>query len=76
MPNSSSKELVDQLVGFGVERHDDMVDALVMALAKVISQDKPVGTYGDDYRPPRNHRRRPFPGFGEPYEPFDWNKQF
>ena len=76
MPNSSSKELVDQLVGFGVERHDDMVDALVMALAKVISQDKPIGTYGDDFKPPINHRRRPFLGFGEPYEPFDWNKQF
>ena len=48
---STSKELVNQLVGLGVERHDDLVDALVMPLAKIISEDKPVGSFPDDYDP-------------------------
>lgn len=45
LPRSNSKELANQLTGFGVEKHDDLVDAIVMTLGKVVSKDKPVGTY-------------------------------
>lgn len=45
LPRSSGKELANQLTGFGVEKHDDLVDAIVMTLGKVVSKDKPVGSY-------------------------------
>lgn len=64
----SAKELADQLVGFGVERHDDLVDALIMPLAKIISEDKPY--IGFDDIPP--------PGPDDPMPIFAglWGKQF
>lgn len=34
-PQTGSKEIIDQLIGFPNESHDDMVDALVYALLKV-----------------------------------------
>lgn len=40
IPKRNGKELVEQILGFGVERYDDLVDALVMCLQKVISTDK------------------------------------
>lgn len=45
-PRSTSKELTSQLTGFGVERHDDLVDAIVMTLQKIATTDKSVGSYG------------------------------
>jgi predicted phage terminase large subunit-like protein len=43
----SNKQLITQLTGFGVEKYDDLVDALTIALNYVISDFKPIGTYGE-----------------------------
>jgi predicted phage terminase large subunit-like protein len=39
-PENYAKDLIAQLVGFGVEKHDDLMDALVMVLAEVVRADK------------------------------------
>lgn len=41
LPKATSKELASQLTGFGVEKHDDLMDALGMGLSKAISEDRP-----------------------------------
>ncbi|EDK72553.1 hypothetical protein TM7_0319 [candidate division TM7 genomosp. GTL1] len=43
LPQSTSKALAAQLVGFGIEKHDDLVDALVMTLQCILAGDRPVG---------------------------------
>ncbi len=39
-PQKGAKDLIAQTTGFGVEKHDDLMDALVMALAEVVRADK------------------------------------
>jgi predicted phage terminase large subunit-like protein len=39
-PQRGAKDLIAQLTGFGIEKHDDLMDALVMALAEVVKADK------------------------------------
>src|SRR5207247_1293521 len=39
-PQGGAKDLIAQIVGFGVEKHDDLMDALVMVLAEVVRADK------------------------------------
>ena len=42
-PNDGScKDLVTELLGLGIENHDDLVDALSLLLAKVIDMDHPL----------------------------------
>lgn len=60
-PESTAKDLINQLVGFGVEKHDDMVDALVMVLAKIASEDTYVG--GFDFDIPSGNDSTEFPIF-------------
>lgn len=43
-PKKGAEELIGQLIGFGVERHDDLVDALTIAVLEFIREDKEVGT--------------------------------
>jgi predicted phage terminase large subunit-like protein len=48
------RELINQLVGFGTEKHDDLMDALVMTLTKALKYDKPISVWiprGHDYGP-------------------------
>jgi predicted phage terminase large subunit-like protein len=39
-PEDNAKDLIAQILGFGVEKHDDLMDALVMVLAEVVRADK------------------------------------
>lgn len=39
-PRKGAEELIEQLVGFGVERHDDLVDAFTIVAHKAIEEDK------------------------------------
>lgn len=39
-PKKGAEELIEQLVGFGVERHDDLVDAFTIVAHKAIEEDK------------------------------------
>lgn len=38
-PRTGAEELIEQLVGFGVERHDDLADAFSLLLLKVVEED-------------------------------------
>ncbi len=40
-PQKGAEELIQQLVYFGVEKHDDLVDAFSMVLLKVAEKDRP-----------------------------------
>jgi len=40
-PKDASKDLIQQLVYFGVEKHDDLVDAFTIVLHKAIEEDRP-----------------------------------
>lgn len=40
-PKSGAEVLVDQLLNFGVEKYDDLVDAFTLLLSKVIETDRP-----------------------------------
>lgn len=44
MATRGSKELITQLVGFGIEKHDDLVDALTIAVIKMATEDQKGGT--------------------------------
>lgn len=44
-PRAGSKELIDQLVGFGIEKHDDLVDALTTAILAFARDDRKGGSF-------------------------------
>lgn len=61
-PKKGTEELIQQLVYFGVEKHDDLVDAFTIVLHKAIEEDRPpvkvysrdvynMFRYGSDYKP-------------------------
>lgn len=46
-PNEGAERLIEQLTGFGVEKHDDLVDSFTMTILSIIANDRPIGTYGE-----------------------------
>lgn len=40
-PNHGAEELINQIVNFGIEKHDDLVDALTIMVLKIIENDRP-----------------------------------
>ncbi len=54
-PEKGCEELIEQIIGFGKESHDDLVDAFIILVLKVI-ENSPVGARGiifNGYRPDR-----------------------
>lgn len=49
-PRQGTEDLIQQMLYFGVEKHDDMVDALTMTLMVALDKDRPKVTvgFGDD----------------------------
>jgi len=45
-PEKGCEELIEQLIGFGKEKHDDLVDAFAMLVLKVIEDNPKGGTAG------------------------------
>ena len=43
-PTAGCELLISQLTGFGVEKHDDLVDALTMAVIEVFNQEQELGS--------------------------------
>jgi len=43
-PKYGAKELIDQLVNFGIEKHDDLTDALTLLVSKILENNQPVPT--------------------------------
>lgn len=39
-PKNGVELLINQLIGFGVEKHDDLVDALVMLVTKIVEENR------------------------------------
>jgi predicted phage terminase large subunit-like protein len=61
-PKEGSKDLIQQLVYFGVEKYDDLVDAFTIVLHQAVEMDRPrvkvysrdvynMFRYGSDYKP-------------------------
>ena len=40
-PRHGSEELISQIVNFGIEKHDDLADALTIMMLKIIEEDRP-----------------------------------
>lgn len=45
-PKKGAEELIGQILGFGVERHDDLVDAFTIVAHKAIRENKPLPYIG------------------------------
>jgi len=45
-PRTGAEELIQQLVGFGSERHDDLADAFSSLIIKIKEHDKPAPVFG------------------------------
>lgn len=45
-PTHGAEDLIQQLVGFGVEKHDDLADAFAFVVLKVIDRNKLGGAWG------------------------------
>ncbi len=45
-PRKGAEQLIEQIVGFGVEKHDDLVDAFTIVGHKAIEMDEPVPCFG------------------------------
>jgi hypothetical protein len=43
-PEHGCEELIAQLIGFGVEKHDDLVDALTMAILEYSKEEQTQGS--------------------------------
>ena len=43
-PKQGAEELIGQLVNFGIEKYDDLVDAFTMLVSKIQENNKPVPT--------------------------------
>lgn len=44
-PRHGAEQLIQQLTGFGVEKHDDLTDAFTMTIIQIITYFKAYGTY-------------------------------
>ena len=45
LPTRGSEQLVSQMINFGIERHDDLVDALTLIILKIMESDRPTTHY-------------------------------
>ena len=43
-PRDSAKELIQQMIGFGVEKHDDLVDAFTLLIIELVTLNRRRGT--------------------------------
>ena len=39
-PEKGAKQLIDQILGFGTEKHDDLMDAFTMLINKIMKDNK------------------------------------
>lgn len=63
-PETGCEELIAQLVGYGVEKHDDLMDALTTAIIELMNEDSKGGSFQFGSHPvmaawgPNGYRRR------------------
>ncbi len=68
-PNKGAEQLIAQITGFGVERHDDLMDAFSLIIGEVMKKSHPVGVPKVGTAGPKHDLRGP-------YIPFNPNQIF
>lgn len=54
-PTKGAEQLISQIVNFGIEKHDDLVDAFTIIILKVLESDRPTYKYIESTTPPRDN---------------------
>ncbi len=54
-PQNGAEELVSQIVNFGIEKHDDLVDAFTIICLKILGSDYPTYKSSGPTKPPVDH---------------------
>ena len=53
-PQKGAESLISQIVNFGIEKHDDLVDAFTIIVLKVLQSDRPTYKSNGPTEPPRD----------------------
>ncbi len=53
-PPKGAEQLISQIVNFGIEKHDDLVDAFTLIILKVMESDRPTYKSTEPPTPPRD----------------------
>ena len=53
-PQRGAEQLVSQIVNFGIEKHDDLVDAFTLIILKILETDRPTYKSNGPSNPPRD----------------------
>lgn len=54
-PQKGAEQLVSQIVNFGIEKHDDLVDAFTLIILKILGTDRPTHHYTHKEEEPDPH---------------------
>lgn len=54
-PQHGAENLISQIVNFGIEKHDDLVDAFTIIILKILESDRPTYKSAGPPRPPVSH---------------------
>ncbi len=54
-PQQGAESLISQIVNFGIEKHDDLVDAFTIIVLKVLESDRPTYKSTEPPKPPRDN---------------------
>jgi hypothetical protein len=53
-PRQGAESLISQIVNFGIEKHDDLVDAFTIIILKILESDRPTYKSTEPLKPPRD----------------------
>ena len=53
-PRQGAENLISQIVNFGIEKHDDLVDAFTIIILKILESDRPTYKSTEPPKPPRD----------------------
>jgi phage terminase large subunit-like protein len=53
-PQKGSEQLISQIVNFGIEKHDDLVDAFTLIILKIMESDRPTYKSTEPPKPPED----------------------
>lgn len=53
-PQRGAEQLVSQIVNFGIEKHDDLVDAFTLIILKILESDRPTYKSNGPFNPPKD----------------------
>jgi len=54
-PQHGAESLISQIVNFGIEKHDDLVDAFTIIILKILESDRPTYKSTEPPKSPRDH---------------------